>query len=143
VIVRPLLILLGMTTSVQAWEFTPGLPCLLTHATSEAAIKLTHDPAAPLYSITITRQFPWPEGPVFAIRFNGSNGLTISTDRHVFSDDRRGLTVTDRGFGNVLNGMEFNDSATAMLGQTQVEIPLQGAAGPVAAFRVCKGAPGV
>jgi hypothetical protein len=38
----------------------------------------------------------------------GPRGNMISTSRHALSDDGRTLSVSDRGFGNVLNGLEFN-----------------------------------
>ena len=75
--------------------------------------------------------------PIFAIRFDGPRGLTISTDRHVILDDGATLTVTDRGFGNVLNGLEFNDTATALLGDRAVAFALDGAGPAVRAFRAC------
>lgn len=133
--------LLLSASTAQAWEFTPGLPCLLTFAEDAVAVELTHDPTKPLFSISITRPSPWPVERVFAIRFEGPQPLTISTDRQELSEDGRRLTVTDRGFGNVLNGMQFNTSLIAILGETQVEVPLAQAGGPVAAFRVCKGIP--
>ncbi len=134
---KRLLILCCFAMPAHAWEFTPGLPCLLNHETEEAAVELTYDPTAPLYSITITRAAPWPRAPVFQMRFDGLAALTISTDRQKFSADGRALTVIDRGFGNVLNGLQYNETATAILGDTTVVFPLQGAEKPVAAFRSC------
>ena len=130
--------LTALSTSAHAWEFTPSAPCLLTHETAEAQVTLTYDPAEPLYSITITTPQPWPEAPAFHMRFDGPQGRMIGTDRHVFSADRRALTVTDRGFGNVLDGLQYNDTAHALAGDVVVSVPLDGAAGPVAAFRACE-----
>jgi hypothetical protein len=65
----------------------------------------------------------------------------ITTDRHVLSDGGTSLTVTDRGFGNVLDGLQFNNVATALLGNTAVVIPLANAAEPVARFRACAALP--
>lgn len=139
---RYLICLLAWTGPAAAWEFTPGLPCLLTHVEGGAEVELTHDPTQPLYSITIRTLALWPESAVFGIRFNGPAGLTITTDRHVISNDGRALTVTDRGFGNVLNGLQMNDSATALLGDTAVTFSLDGADVPVEKFRRCAPVPG-
>jgi hypothetical protein len=132
-----------LASAALAWDFTPGLPCVLTHKTSDAQITLTYDPTRPLYTVTVRRPTPWPEGVVFAMRFEGPNSLTISTDRHRLSGDRRSLTVTDTGFGNVLDGLQFNDTTTALLGDVAVSFPLDGAAEPVAAFRICRADPSV
>ena len=67
--------------------------------------------------------------------------MAISTDRHVLSDDGRTVTVRDTGFGNVLNGLEFNGAATAILADAAVTFPLDGIAEPMAAFRACLAAP--
>lgn len=140
---RYLAILLIWASPAAAWEFTPGLPCVLTHVEDGVEVKLTHDPSAPLYSITIRTFSAWPDAPVFGIRFNGPAGLTITTDRHEISPDRRALSVTDRGFGNVLNGLQRNDTATALLGDTAVTFSLDGADAPVEKFRLCDAVPGV
>lgn len=126
-----------------AWEFTPGLPCTLTSETETAQIELTYDPTVPLYTVTVRQTDQLPEGPIFAMRFDGPAGLSISTDRHVLSNDKRAVTVQDRGFGNVLNGLQFNNTATALIGDTEIPFPLDGAEEPVAAFRTCKPQPGV
>ncbi|MEM7599162.1 MAG: hypothetical protein AAF382_15820 [Pseudomonadota bacterium] len=134
------LLLLGlMATPAHAWDFTPGAPCVLTHDTPQAQIELTYDPTAPLYSITITRAEPWPDASSFAMRFDGPQGRVIGTDRHQLSRDGRSLTVTDKGFGNVLDGLQFNHTAIAGSGDVEVSIPLDGASEPVAAFRACEG----
>ena len=137
---RIALFLLCIGTSVQAWEFTPGSPCLLEHDSGQAQILLTYDPAQPLYSVTVRRAEPWPEAPTFGMRFDGPQGRVIGTDRHVLSADRRSLTVTDRGFGNVLDGLQFNHVTTAISGDVVVTFSLEGAAEPVAAFRACDAA---
>ena len=130
--------------SAAAWEARIGLICELAHATPDADIRLTYDPAMPEYTITIRlRDGAWPDAPVFAMRFDGPQGRTISTDRHARSADGAALTVTDRGFGNVLDGLQFNDTATALAGDTAVAVPLEGAAPAVAAFRACRPAAGV
>lgn len=126
-----------------AWEFTPGLPCLLTHETAAVQIELTYDPTQPIYTLSLTRKQPWPDAPVFSMRFDGPNPISIATDRQTFNADRRTLTVTDSGFGNVLNGLQFNEASTATLGDIAIKIPLSGAARPVAAFRQCRPSAGV
>ncbi len=136
-----LLILAGHPAA--AWDFTPGLPCRLTHDAAAAGVELTYDPTQPLYTITLRRPAPWPEADVFSLRFEGPAPLTISTNRHVLSDGGRALTVTDTGFGNVLDGLQFNRTATALIGGEEVTVPLDGAADPVAAFRLCRVDPSV
>lgn len=112
--------------------------CTLSHETPEVALFMTYDPSGPEYAITLTRPGqPWPAAPVFAMRFEGANGTTITTDRHQLGQDGRAVTVIDRGFGNVLDGLAFNQTTTAILGETEVTIPLDGAAGPVEIFRTC------
>jgi len=137
------LCLLLSAAPAYAWEFTPGLPCVLTHQTDDAEIELTYDPTQPLYTLSIRQNNVWPGAPVFAMRFDGPSGLTISTDRHALSRDGLSVVVMDRGFGNVLNGLQFNDTATALLGDTSISFPLYGAQEPVAAFRLCQAIPGV
>lgn len=128
-----------LTSQANAWEFTPGLPCLLTHETPQARIELTYDPTQPLYSITITRTGPWPNAPVFSMRFEGPRPIEIGTDRHRLHEDGTALTVIDTGFGNVLDGLQFNHFAHAIAGDVALSFPLDGAAEPVAAFRACQG----
>ena len=114
----------------RAWEFRATPICELSHETAEARVRVLYDPAIPEYAIEITRGEGWPDGPVFGIRFSGGRELVITTDRHTTLDgDPATLTVRDRGFGNVLNGLEFNDTATAFLGDTALSFPLRGAAG--------------
>ena len=126
-----------------AWEFTPGLPCLLTHEEPGLEIVLTHDPTQPLYTITLTQPDPWPQSDVFSLRFEGAAGLTISTTRHQLSNGQTALTVTDSGFGNVLAGLSFNRVAVAMVGDREARFALDGAAEPVAAFQNCAADPSV
>ena len=52
---RTLLISILLATPAQAWDFTPGQPCRLSHTTAQAQVELTYDPPGPLYSITLTR----------------------------------------------------------------------------------------
>jgi hypothetical protein len=49
--------------------------------------------------------------------------------------------VSDRGFGNVLNGLAGNRTATGFSGAASVTVSLEGAAAEVAAFEACGAAP--
>ena len=80
---------------------------------------------------------PFADAPVFSMTFQGAFPLSIATDRHQISNDGKTVTVMDRGFGNVLNGLQFNQTATATLGSQELPIPLIDAADAVAAFRTC------
>jgi len=127
-----------LAAPVAAWEFTPVPVCTLSHSAEGAALRVTYDPRLDLpYALTLSGPVPWPEAPSFAIRFEGGLALTIVTREHRRSEDGTTLTVTDRGFGNVLNGLEFNATATALLGELAVPFGLAGAAGPVREFRAC------
>ncbi|MFK7941030.1 MAG: hypothetical protein AB8B82_16740 [Roseovarius sp.] len=126
-----------LATPALAWEFTPGPPCILTHDTGQAQVELTYDPTQPLYTITVTRAQTWPDAPIFKMRFEGPQWAEIGTGRHMLSDDRRSVTVMDRGFGNVLNGLENNRAAHAILGSAEAVFPLEDAAEPVRKFRAC------
>lgn len=131
------LIFLFLASPLQAWEFTPGLPCVLTHSQPEVEVTLTYDPGPPLYSIAITRDGGWTPASIFSLAFNGPRPLRISTDRHEVTADGATVTVSDSGFGNVLNGIGFNTTATATLGDQEQVFSLIGAAAPMEAFRQC------
>lgn len=124
-------------TPAAAWDVSLGPICVLEDQQPEVAVTLTHDPEGPIYSITITTPTPWPEGPVFSITFVGDNPLRITTNQHVLSDDNRAVTVVDRGFGNVLNGMEFNETAIASLAGREVPFDLSAVDAPMQPFRTC------
>ena len=81
-----------------------------------------------------------PSDPVFAMAFAGGDPISIQTPRYTLSNDRRSLTVKDRGFGNVLNGLEFNTRAYAVLGEVTMPIGLEGIAPAITAFRDCPAA---
>lgn len=135
---RAFLLFLLTALPAHAWEATLGPVCTLTHETESAYVLLTYDPSEPRYSIAITRKGgPWPNGSAFQMLFDGPAPLAIGTDRHILSDGGRTLTVTDRGFGNVLNGLQFNGMARATTGGLTESFSLTGAAGPVQAFRDC------
>lgn len=139
---RTVAFLLLSAAPACAWQFSPTPVCTLSHQTPDASVRVTHDPRlTEPYAIAITRTAGWNDGSAFSILFEGGRDLTISTDRQRLSDDRRTLTVTDRGFGNVLDGLEFNRTATALLGDVAIAFPLDGAAPEVQAFRACATAP--
>lgn len=140
---RAVAILLLTAVPAIAWETRVGPICELVYDGENASVRLTYDPGIPEYSIAITLGDAWGQGPVFAMRFDGPRGRTISTDRHVISGDGATLTVKDRGFGNVLDGLEFNQTATALLGDQTVAVPLAGAAPAVRVFRACVKLPSV
>lgn len=121
----------------HAWEYTPVQPCILTHETDTVAVKLTYDPTQPLYTLALTQKTPFTPAATFSMQFDGPMPIRIATDRHQLSADGLTVSVADSGFGNVLNGLQFNQTAVALLGAQRIEIPLAGAAGPTAAFRAC------
>lgn len=123
----------------HAWTFSAAPICNLQHEDAELSVRLTYDPVDSKYEITLTkRALPWQQGPVFALRFEGGRPLTITTDRHYFvANDPLRLGVADRGFGNVLNGLEYNTTATALIGDQSSRFQLTGAAPEVRRFRAC------
>lgn len=134
---RAFALLLLSAAPAMAWQVVPGNICEIRHAQDSAAVSVTYDLESLDYAIAITRGEPWVASAVFALRFNGPVSNMISTNRHTLSDDNSTLTVTDRGFGNVLDGLEFNETATALLGEQVVVLSLAGAAPAVQAFRAC------
>ncbi len=137
---RSAVILIALAASpATAWEFFASPICTLSHAEAAANLTVTYDErAAEPYAITVSRSdAAWPEAAVFAMRFDGPRGLTISTDRHRMTEENRAVTVSDSGFGNVLDGLEFNATATAILGDAELGFPLAGAAPEVQKFRAC------
>ncbi|MCH2078377.1 MAG: hypothetical protein MK180_16130 [Rhodobacteraceae bacterium] len=130
------IILLILAGPAAAWEFTLGLPCVLTHAEPGLEVELTHDPTQPLYSITLRRDTPWPDAPVFSIAF--ANGPTISTPLHALSESGRAVSVADRGFGNVIAGLIAGGAAQARLGDVTATFSLDGAAGPTQDYATCQ-----
>ncbi len=125
-----------------SWEFTSTPICTLSRSEETVDTIVTYDPATAEYAIALTaKDSPWPRSAAFGIRFEGARPNLIVTERHQLSQEDRTLTVTDSGFGNVLNGLEFNDVAIAMTGDRAVAISLDEAADAVAAFRACIAAP--
>ncbi|PSL18156.1 hypothetical protein [Shimia abyssi] len=134
---RTLLLALALTTPAHAWQATVGDICTLSHATDDAEIFLTFDPTQPLYTLTVTlNTTTWAEAPWFAMRFDGPSRIDISTGRHAINGAT--LSVADRGFGNVLDGLEFNDTALAFTENQVAVFPLAGAAPEVRTFRECQ-----
>ena len=125
-----------LATPAAAWEFSPAPICTLTDA--DGLITVTYDAALPEYSVTLTLpDGTWPDDPTFAMNFAGERPIFIQTDRHRVSPDRRSLTVTDSGFGNVLDGLQFNLRAYATSGDSTLGLSLDGIGPAMVAFRAC------
>lgn len=121
-----------------AWEFSPSPICTLSEDTEAATLVITYDQSVPEYALTITlKTGTWADSPGFGMDFAGPRPVRIGTARHVISGDRRTLSVVDRGFGNVLDGLEFNIRATAFTQSQSVSFSLESAAPAVEAFRAC------
>ena len=133
-------VLLLFPLQVQAWEaYTEGPVCVLAHDTETHRTQVTHDPrrAKPYEIDLILDGAMWKPADVFSIHFEGPARLTISTTRHTLSRDQSTITAADTGFGNVLDGLEFNHTANAFLGDQALLINLTGAAPEVRRFRDC------
>lgn len=138
---RIALALILLASPAAAWEFTPTPICTLTNTSDAGAIAVTYDPAITEYTITVTLpDGTWTSAQTFAMAFAGARPISIQTDRYALSSDGRSLTVKDRGFSNVLNGLEFNTRAYAVLGDTTVGIALDGIGPAIQAFRDCPAA---
>jgi hypothetical protein len=137
---RLLALLLLLPLPASAWDFTPLPICTIDHAAEGIDVQVTFDPASGIYALRLDRSEGWPEARVFTLRFDVGMGLTISTDRHRI--DGTQLEVTDRGFGNVLNGLEFNGRAVLLFDGTPLTaFDLDGAPPAVRAFRDCPAVP--
>lgn len=137
--ILPMLLMLAPLPAI-AWQADrAGMLCTLTDDSGQ--VVLTHDPSGPAYTITVTRPDPWPDATSFGIAFEGGTEITITTDRHQRSADGRAITVTDRGFGNVLAGLSQNATATIFSGDARLSVPLSGAAPEVAVFEACEAPP--
>ena len=137
----PCLAALGLSApAAAAWEFSADPICTLRHDTGAARIEITYDPAGPLYTLTLTRAADaWAESPTFGMAFTGGPDLRIGTSRHQISG--QALIVQDTGFGNVLDGLEFNTEALAFTDTQSVSLPLNDAAPAVRQFRDCPATP--
>ena len=138
---RTLLTLLLLTFPAHAWEFSPSPICTLTQTTADGTMTVTYDASLPEYAIAITlAEGTWPDALTFGMAFAGGDALSIGTDRHIISGNGRTLTVKDRGFGNVLNGLEFNTRAYGIVGDFSVGFDLEGIKPAITAFRDCPAA---
>jgi hypothetical protein len=126
------LAILVAATASEAWEFTSQPICTLSDSGGETQIEITYD--GQIYTLRLDHPDGWPQGQIFSMRFSPV-GPFISTDRHRIIGTV--LEVTDTGFGNVLDGLQFNGNATALLGDVAREIRLDDASEPVADFRAC------
>ncbi|MBL4628189.1 MAG: hypothetical protein JKY00_09155 [Roseicyclus sp.] len=115
----------------------------MPQAEDGADIRLTFDPSLPLHTITLAGPAPWPAPPTFEIWFEGVQSNFTHPNRHVVSPDRRRLNVSDRGFGNLLDGLQFNHTTTAISAEITLMVSLGRAASAVAAFRACGQTPSV
>lgn len=129
-----------LATPAFAWEFSSSPVCTLSHSTEEADLKVTFNSRTDgPYAIEVTQEQDWQPAPMFMMGFDGPRRSAITTDRHQLSG--KTLTVTDSGFGNVLDGIEFNFVAIARSGETALVFSLTGAAEPVQRFRLCAASP--
>ncbi|MEL6573143.1 MAG: hypothetical protein AAFQ64_15890, partial [Pseudomonadota bacterium] len=119
------------------WTFAETEVCTLTHVEDSTEVTVVYDPATGTYTISVTTAVEWADSPVFRLRFDGPNALTIGTDQHTLSNDRRSLSVSDSGFGNVLAGIGRNLQMTALNGDQSVTVSTTDAADPVADFTTC------
>ena len=138
---RTTLAFLLFASPAAAWEFSASPICTLTDTSEAGEITVTYDPAITEYAIIVTLpEGRWINAPTFGMAFANDRPISIQTDQHSISPDGRSITVKDRGFGNVLNGLEFNSRAYAILGDTTVDIDLTGIGPAITAFRDCPAA---
>lgn len=120
-----------------AWDFSPDPICTLRHTDVGNSVVVTFDPTTPLYTLSVTLdEGGWSDG-AFTIRFLNGSPPQIGTTRQTLSEDGQTLTVTDRGFGNVLDGLGSGVIAEMNVAQSGVTIPLDGIEPALAAFRAC------
>lgn len=125
-----------------AWAFAQTEVCTVTHDGADMSVVLTFDPAAIVYTITLIRPDTiWPESDNFRLRFDGPRPLIIGTDRHERSDDGRRLSVSDSGFGNVLDGIQFNGAMIAIAGEDEIGLSTADSGEAMQAFRACPATP--
>ena len=135
---RTALAFLLLASPAAAWEFSASPICTLTDTSEAGEMTVTYDPSITEYSITVTLpQGTWPDAQTFGMAFANDRPISIQTDRFTRSPDGRSLTVKDRGFGNVLNGLEFNSRAYAILGDLTVGFALDEINPAITAFRDC------
>ena len=133
---RLIALVVFLPTYASAWEFSLTPLCTLTHQSEHARIEITHDPAIPEYRMTLDLfTEPWARSETFGMTFRGGRSLTIGTNRHIIDKSR--LSVSDTGFGNVLNGLEYNALAIAFTSSQSIQFSLAEAAPEVRKFRSC------
>lgn len=138
---RTVLAFFLLASPAAAWEFSASPICTLTDTQQAGEVTVTYDPAITEYAVTVTLpDGRWPDAPTFGMAFANDRPISIQTDRHQLSPDGRSITVKDRGFGNVLNGLEFNARAYAIMGDTTVGFDLAGIGPAITAFRNCPAA---
>lgn len=132
-------ILTLLSTPASAWDFAATPVCTLSRQGDDLGVTLTYDPMLPEYVLTLSLpDGTWPQGPVFAMTFANWRPAMIQTDQHQLSGNRRQLSVRDRGFGNVLDGLEYGDATQANTGGMTVSINTTGISGAMQAFRQCE-----
>ena len=132
-------LLLSAAAPALGWETRSDSVCRIEADTPAARVTIAYDPVRTLYAIFLTRSAPWPDASSFSIRFDGARPNVIATDRHFFPNgDSRTVSVVDRDFGNVLDGLAAGGVAhIGFDGEGTTMIPLTGAAPAVTAFRAC------
>ena len=135
---RALFIFLMSTSAAFAWNFTPDPICRVTEKQDLLEINLTYDHATEIYAIAFTKsEAPWEQGAQFSIRFEGPRPKLIRTNRHEFSADGYTLTASDTGFGNVLDGIQYNTLAAIQTGDERIFIQIHKSFPAMEAFRKC------
>ena len=139
---RYALILALLPVPAAGWEFSATPICTLSHDAADSAVAVTYDHGTGLYEIGISlTSGTWVRSATFGMQFANELPLTIGTDRHRLSQGNARLSVSDSGFGNVLNGLEGNSAALAFTPLQQVAIDTDGIQEPMQAFRACTQAP--
>lgn len=138
-IMRIALIFAMMPLPSLAWEFSPDPICTLTHSAPDADIVITYNVDLPEYTLhIILRGGVWADTDTFQLIFGGGRGGAIGTTQQAISGDGTTLTVRDSGFGNVLDGLEFNRRMGVVTdAQMMFDVALDDAVPAVRAFRAC------
>lgn len=135
---RTLIAFLLLGSPALAWDFSPDPICRISEKQDLVEINLTFDHASGVYAIAFTKlEAPWDQGQQFSIRFEGPRPKLIRTDRHVFSVDGYTLTARDTGFGNVLDGLQYNTLAALETGDERIFIQIHKSFPAMEAFRKC------
>ncbi|MEM7243261.1 MAG: excinuclease ABC subunit B [Pseudomonadota bacterium] len=130
--------LLFVSEFASAWTFSPDPICRVTEKQQLIEIDLTYDHATEIYAIAFTKtEAPWAQSQEFSIRFEGPRPKLIRTNRHQFSADGFTLTASDTGFGNVLDGLQYNTLAALQTGDERIFIQIHKSFPAIEAFRKC------